>query len=101
MHLVQILLPLADNKGEKFPQAVLEGIRSELCERFGGLTAYSRSPARGVWRSDGSELEDDIVIVEVMTEALDEGWWHRFRIRLEGQLRQESLVIRAQEMRQL
>ena len=74
MHLIQILLPLADNAGNPFPSDVLHGIQTELAQRFGGLTAYSRAPARGVWTQSGGEQEDDIVVVEVMAQALDETW---------------------------
>lgn len=46
MHLVQILLPLYDNDGRRFPTSHYESLRAELTERFGGLTSYSRAPAR-------------------------------------------------------
>jgi hypothetical protein len=101
MHLIQILLPLADNAGHAFPGDVLQAIQTELSQRFGGLTAYSRAPAKGVWTQSGGQQEDDIIIVEVMAETLDERWWRDFRRRLEERLGQEELVIRAQEMRTL
>jgi len=101
MHLIQILLPLADNEGREFPEGTLRDIHADLAERFGGLTAYSRSPARGVWKSGPDEQKDDIVIVEVMAESLDETWWTDLRKRLETLLGQEELVIRATEIRKL
>ena len=99
MHLVQLLLPLANNTGEQFPEQVLREIQAELTERFGGLTAYTRAPAKGVWTSGGEQQKDDIVVVEVMTETLDEAWWQELRTRLEKLLQQEHLLIRSQEMR--
>ena len=101
MHLIQILLPLADNAGNPFPDHVLQGIHTELSQRFGGLTAYSRAPAKGVWTQGGGQQEDDIVVVEVMARTLDERWWQDFRRRVEELLDQEELVIRAQAMRTL
>lgn len=101
MHLVQILLPLATNDGAPVPEAVIRDIREELIARFGGLTAYSRAPAQGVWAHDGVRQRDDIAVVEVMVESLDENWWHAFRLRLERLLEQEALVIRAYEIRRL
>jgi hypothetical protein len=50
MHLIQILLPLADNAGATFPGDVLEGIQTELSRRFGGLTAYSDIFPPGIYR---------------------------------------------------
>lgn len=97
MILIQILLPLADNDGVPFPEADLAAVQAELAVRFGGLTAHNRAPARGVWNHAGARQDDDIVIVEVMTETLDRAWWQAFRRRLEAMLRQEAIVIRAQE----
>ena len=67
-----------------------------MATRFGGLTAYSLAPAQGVWSHYGARHQDDIIVVEVMTEALDRGWWQGFRRRLEVMLRQEAIVIRTQ-----
>ncbi|MBV9550556.1 MAG: hypothetical protein JO256_12890 [Alphaproteobacteria bacterium] len=95
MHLIQLLLPLTDNDGRAFPDQFLAGIRDELVDRFGGITAFLHAPAEGVWRQGGNRQRDDIVVIEVMTAALDRPWWKAFRHRLERQLRQEEIVIRA------
>ena len=59
MYLVQLLLPLRDNDGVPFPRADFERVRAELTERHGGVTAYLRSPASGVWRDEGGEVARD------------------------------------------
>ena len=101
MYLIQILIPLADNSGVPFSAETLQGIRLELSERFGGLTAYTRAPAKGIWTSGAIEQTDDIVIVEVMTGDIEEDWWRGFRLRLEQLLRQKQLVIRVQDIKLL
>jgi len=45
MYLLQILLPLVDNQGQRFDDHRFSHVRRELTERFGGVTAYLRSPA--------------------------------------------------------
>ena len=97
MHLIQILLPLRDNAGQPFPRAHYAEVRAELTERFGGLTAYSRAPAEGVWDEggDGPPVRDDIVVHEVMAESLDRDWWREFRARLERRFAQDVIVVRA------
>jgi thioredoxin reductase (NADPH) len=50
-HLVQILLPAADNAGQPFPAGHYHAIRTKLTRMFGGLTAYTRAPAEGFWNS--------------------------------------------------
>jgi hypothetical protein len=96
MYLVQILLPVYDNEGHAFDTHEYVTLRSELADRFGGVTAYTRAPARGVWKDDaGATTRDDIVIFEVMTDELDREWWTGFRRDLETRFRQESVVVRA------
>lgn len=96
MYLVQILLPLYDNEGHAFDASAYVHLRTELADRFGGVTAYTRAPARGVWKDDAGETtRDDIVIFEVMTHDLDRDWWTAFRKDLEARFRQESLIVRA------
>lgn len=96
MHLVQLLLPVYDNEGHPFPALHYASVRAELTERFGGLTAYTRAPAEGVWDEGGGErARDDIVVYEVMVAQLDRAWWGRFRADLERKFAQDELVARA------
>jgi hypothetical protein len=97
MYIVQILLPLTDNEGKSHPRQVFDGIKSELTARFKGLTAYSRAPAEGLWKPRKNTRHDDIIVFEVMVDSFQVQWWKKYRAYLEKLLRQESLVIRAQE----
>ena len=102
VYLVQLLLPLYDNAGTPFPRDLYVAVSAELTRAFGGLTAYSRSPAEGLWREQGEATRrDDIVVYEVMADALDEAWWRRYREELEERFAQDRLVVRAQETRLL
>jgi hypothetical protein len=97
MYLMQIFLPLYDNNGEKFSATDFREVRDELMQHFGGITAYARSPAHGLWQQeDGAAVHDDLVIYEVMVEELDHAWWRACKARLEQRFRQEALLIRAQ-----
>ncbi len=101
MHLVQILLPLYDPAAQAFPQPMFRTVREELMERFGGLTAYTRAPAKGLWKEDDEApvAKDDIVVYEVMAdEPLDRAWWSGYRKSLEQRFEQAALVIRAQRI---
>jgi hypothetical protein len=102
VYLIQILLPLHDNARQPFPNEAYTAVRSELTNRFGGITAYTRAPAVGLWKPNGSEAtKEDIVILEVMADDLDLDWWKEYKHELETRFRQEMLVIRAQETRLL
>jgi hypothetical protein len=95
-YLIQILLPLYDNAGNRFPEEAYTEVRSDLTDRFGGLTAYSRSPAEGLWARGVQTKIDDIVVFEVMVQALDRDWWRDYKQQLERLFRQDKLVLRAQ-----
>ena len=71
MRVVEIFLPLSYGDGQRVPEAIFDLLKQELTEKFGGVTAYSRSPAEGLWRDGGSIERDTIVVFEVMTEKLD------------------------------
>ena len=95
MHVIEILLPLRRNDGSPQPDGLFGKVRRELVEQFGGLTAFTRSPAEGLWE-DGDDVEqDEIVIFEVMAGEVDRSWWREFRARLERDFDQEEVVIRA------
>ena len=103
MSLVQLLLPLYDARGERFPQDRYHSVALELTRRFGGLTAYVRAPAAGLWQEspDGETRRDDIVVYEVMVDSLDAEWWAGYRRELERRFDQDELVVRAQDIRRL
>ncbi|MBU5636832.1 hypothetical protein KOM00_08805 [Geomonas sp. Red69] len=99
MHLIQILLPLYDNEGNQFTQDEFLKVRDELSERFGGITTYMRSPARGLWKeTKETTVQDDIIIYEVMTRELDRAWWRKYRQQLTADFRQALLIVRASEV---
>ena len=79
-----------------FGEDLFTTIRSELTERFGGLTAFTSAPAEGLWKSEGKTHHDEIVVFEVMAATLDAGWWQRYRKNLEERFSQNSIIIRAQ-----
>ena len=95
MHLIQILLPLEDNEGRPFPGLAYAKVRGELAERFGGITAFTRAPAEGVWKEGGRTSRDDIVVFEIMAPTLDRAWWESYRADLERRFQQEAIVVRA------
>ncbi|MCC6534546.1 MAG: hypothetical protein IT531_18490 [Burkholderiales bacterium] len=102
MHLVQILLPLYDNDNRALPRSRFERVRRELTERFGGATLYTRAPAEGTWKNDAGYVQhDDVVVVEVMVDALERDWWSRYRDKLSRRFRQQEIVARAMPIESL
>jgi hypothetical protein len=102
MQLIEILLPLRGNDGRPFAPELWAFVRETLVDRFGGLTAFNRAPAEGLWEpEEGARSRDEIVLLEVMAEALERGWWADFRRELERRFAQEEVVIRARTVERL
>lgn len=101
MVLIQLLLPLptAASAGSG---AALEATRSELTAQFNGLTAYLRSPAKGWWTGpDGLTEEDDVIMVEVVTEIFAREWWEAYTAMLAQRFGQETIHVRAMPVEML
>jgi hypothetical protein len=102
MYLVQMLLPLYDNAGRRLSRESFVEVRDELTERYGGVTAYLRSPAQGTWKVQSGAIDrDEVVMCEVMVEELDRAWWSKYRATLERRFGQEELVVRATALEKL
>jgi hypothetical protein len=102
VHLVQLLLPVYDNEGRRVPDDKFAEVRRELTAEFGGVTAYLRSPATGLWQRESGEVDrDEMVMFETMVDRLDPGWWKKYRSDLEERFSQEVIVARAIAMVQL
>jgi hypothetical protein len=95
MYVIEILLPLRDNQGKRFPGKLYDAERKKLVEEFGGLTAYSKVPAKGLWKDKGRTQRDDLVIFEVIAKRLDRRWWKAYRHQLERSFRQKEMMVRA------
>jgi hypothetical protein len=81
---------------------MFDRVRDELTERFGGVTAYRRSPAEGLWKENGGDIiRDDVVIYEVMTTDLDRDWWKEYGDDLARRFRQDQMIIRAMAVERL
>jgi hypothetical protein len=101
MYLIEILLPCADNGGTPFPLARFADVRKTLTRQFGGVTAFTRAPAHGVFHNGSQEVHDDIIVLEVMAETLDREMWARYRKHLEREFDQDEILIRASSVEKL
>ena len=101
-HLVQILLPKETGDGQPIGKDWFDGFLKELTEKFGGATSFLRAPGQGLWQSGGSDGE----------RQHRRGRSHGRRNstaatgtpcanRLERELSQDEIVIRAQEISRL
>ena len=94
MVLIQLLLPTTAS-GDHAVTALAE-TRRELVDRFKGVTAYVRSPAKGLWTApDGHTEADDVVMVEVVTHTFDRVWWRTYSATLAQRFAQDTIHVRA------
>lgn len=98
MVLIQLLLPttIPDRPASENASAALAQTRAELTETFGGVTAYLRSPAKGIWTApDGQPEQEDVVMLEIVAERFDRAWWRAYADRLAARFEQEVVHVRA------
>ncbi len=92
MYLIQVLLPV----NQRYDRNAFAVTREELVEEFGGVTAYSRAPAEGVWIApDGAMERDSVLMVEVLTDEFDRQWWRQYQATLAARFQQEEIHVRA------
>ena len=65
------------------------------------MTSFVRAPGQGLWDSGGDVERDNIAVIEVMTDEIDPPFWQAFRRKLERELAQQEIVIRAQQVNRL
>jgi hypothetical protein len=95
MVLIQLLLPAIVPAGGD-AATLLGETRRELADRFNGVTAYVRSPAKGLWTGPDGHMEaDDVVMVEVVTAAFDRPWWRTYTTMLARRFAQDTIHVRA------
>ena len=96
MVLIQLLLPVNTSEGQDGARQAFALTRRELTDHFGGLTAYLRAPAVGVWTSpEGEREQDDVVMVEIVADRFDRAWWREYARTLAGRFAQEAIHVRA------
>ena len=98
---MQILLPTTTGDGQPVTQARFEELLHGLTDKFGGATSFVRAPGQGLWDSGGDLERDNIAVIEVMTDEIDPPFWQAFRRKLESELAQQEIVIRAQQVNRL
>src|SRR5688500_15609742 len=106
MVLIQLLLPTGIPAVAGMPNtatmAALGDTRRELATAFDGLTAYLRSPATGLWTApDGRREQDDVVMVEVVTDRFDRTWWRHYAAVLAKRFGQDEIHVRALDIQTL
>ena len=59
MHLIELLLPADATYAAK-----RRALADDLSKTFGGVTAFNRAPAKGLFEQGGTQVKDDIVVFE-------------------------------------
>lgn len=99
--LVQLFLPLYDNKGISFSERYYNQVREELTQTFGGATFYFRSPVSGTWKQENKVIKDELLVAEVLTTQEAAIFFIKYKSKLETKFKQDEIVIRFTDVRLL
>lgn len=59
-------------------------MQEQLADQFGGETAFTRNPAKGIsLLNDNERSEDEMIVYEVMVEGFDRLWGQSYKRDLE------------------
>lgn len=102
MHVVEIFLPLRRSDGSRIEESRFVDLQHALTRQFGGVTAFTRAPAEGLWKDDNAEVvADEIVVFEVMADVIDAPFWRALRQELEAAFDQKEVIIRTHSIERL
>jgi hypothetical protein len=97
-----VYLPLTDNTGRVFPDALFAGVERRLVDRFGGLTVQKRQfPFRGVWQQAGRVYQDEVIVMTVLDFRRQGSTRYMASIKRElmQELKQLEILITEQSLR--
>src|SRR3954463_8569578 len=94
----EIYLPTTYNDGTPIDAEVVEQLKRELAQAFGGYT-HQRSRSEGAWQLGGVMFRDEVTIVRVLDQGSAEFDLRAFKKEVETALRQESVLIVEREVR--
>jgi hypothetical protein len=95
-------LPLQYNNGEWIEDEKFEQTRSELFQRFGGLTYIMREfPLRGIWGQDNRVYQDFIITYTVIDFSPSEEttqFFVEYKEILKSRFEQKEILITVQDI---
>ena len=96
----ELLIPLSDNKGQRFPSSTIEGVGETLLGRFGGCRCQPFSPHLGSWKHRGHVYRDQLLLFTVDGPRSDESltWMIGFKQRLKRQFKQLEIYVAVTEL---
>jgi hypothetical protein len=90
--ITQVLLPMFDNRGRRFPPASYQPFHERMVERFDGWT--QKQKALGVWQSPGGiRYKDKHLVYEIAHKTRNLGFWRAEKERLKREFEQEEIWI--------
>jgi len=92
--LYELYLPLTYNDGRPIEKDKFNLTRQELTSRFGGLTSTPPGfPLKGWWHSAQGIVEDDIVILTILTQDDEDQFFLNYKETLRQRFAQEEIHL--------
>lgn len=98
--LIEILLPLESIDG-RAGHPEFNKVMQELTRKFGGATAFTRSPADGRWKKGEKTVKDVVIVIEVVIDHVNRSWWRRYAKNLAQRFNQDQVLIRSTRVSRL
>ena len=97
-HLIQIILPKETGGGHQSGSNGSTTYKMNLPTSLAGRPAFCAPRGRVCGKIAEGIQRDEIAVIEIMARSFDREFWRALRARLERELSQQEIVIRAQRV---
>jgi len=96
----ELLIPLADNEGNRFASEEIRRVRNDLLKQFGGCRSQPMSPYIGSWVEEDIIYHDELVMFTVDAPRTDESldWFQEYKQILKNAFRQIEIYLAVGEV---
>ncbi len=96
----EVLIPLADNEGNKFPAEQIIQVRDDLTAEFGGCRSQPLAPFIGTWVNGSRLYIDELMLFVVDAPRTDASidWFLQYKEHLLQQLCQVEIYLAMSEL---
>lgn len=95
-----VYLPTRGKDGSLVPAAVIDHVKCDLRDRFGGCTHFSH-PNEGHWKMGGIVFVEGVTVLRVISEGAEQDFFKELKEHLKTSLGQEDVLIVEREVRLL
>ena len=96
----EVMIPLADNDGNRFPMEEIIQVRNNLTDEFGGCRSQPLAPFEGTWVDENKVYLDELMLFIVDAPRTDTSieWFLKYKEHLKQKFTQIEIYLAISEI---